>query len=172
MPTMPPAAQDRTGITFIDLEFDTSATGGARLGDIASSLVSLDELLRDLGSIAAYPSSVEFRKIEIVAIEMRNPLKIKLSLFAIPADAVRAFQDICRDIIIYRERRSRQAMTSESEDMNTKRSANIKAAVERVLLALAKDDHITDKEASRMFGHIVTLQDAEVPLKRIEVKEE
>src|SRR6185436_19496143 len=124
---MPPAAQDRSGITFIDLEFDTGATGGARLGDIASSLVSLDELLRDLGSIAAYPSSVEFRKIEIVAIEMRNPLKIKLSLFAIPADAVKSFQDICRDIIIYRERRSRQAaMTSESEDMNTKRSANIR----------------------------------------------
>src|SRR6188472_732340 len=136
---MSAAAQDQSGITFIDLEFDTGTTGAAHLGDIASSLVSLDELLRDLGSIAAYPSSVEFRQIEIVAIELRNPLKIKLSLFAIPVEAVKAFQDICRDIIIYRERRSRQAaMTaSESGDMKAKRLATIKIAVERVLGATA-----------------------------------
>ena len=170
---MCPAAETRTEGTFIDLEFDTDTTGGARLGDIASSLVSLDELLRDLGSIAAYPASVEFRKVEIVAIEMRNPLKIKLSLFAISADAVKAFQEICRDIIIYRERRSRQAaMTAgEWEDVNRKRLADIKAVLDRVVLARAADGSITDKEALRMFGHIVTLQDAAVPLKRVEVKE-
>ena len=109
---MCPPTPARPGVTFIDLEFDTGARGGAALGDIASSLVSLDELLRDLGSIAAYPASVEFRKIEIVAIEVRNPLRIKLSLFAIPADAVKAFQEICRDIIVHRERRSRQAAMS------------------------------------------------------------
>ena len=171
---MCPAGEARTEGTFIDLEFDTGATGGAGLGDIASSLVSLDELLRDLGSIAAYPASVEFRKIEIVAIEMRNPLKIRLSLFAISADAVRAFQEICRDIIVYRERRSRQAAMSagEWEDVNRKRLANIKAVVDRVLHAKATDGSITDREALRMFGHIVTLQDAAVPLKRVEVKDE
>ena len=69
---MSPTPREGTGVTFIDLEFDTGTSGGALLGDIASSLVSLDELLRDLASIAAYPSSVEFRKIEIVAIEMRQ----------------------------------------------------------------------------------------------------
>ena len=169
---MCPAAETRTEGTFIDLEFDTDTTGGARLGDIASSLVSLDELLRDLGSIAAYPGSVEFRKIEIVAIEMRNPLKITLSLFAISADAVRAFQEICRDIIIYRERRSRQAALTAGalEEVNRKRLADIKAVLDRVLPAKATDGSITDKEASRMFGHIVTLQDAAIPLKRVEVK--
>ena len=78
--------------TFIDLEFDTTPHRGAPLGDIASSLVSLHDLLRDLGSMAAYPSSAEFRDITVVAIEMRNPLKIKLSLRAIPAEAVKAFQ--------------------------------------------------------------------------------
>jgi hypothetical protein len=171
---MRPAAEARTGVTFIDLEFDTGARGGAALGDIASSLVSLDELLRDLGSIAAYPASVEFRKIEIVAIEMRNPLRIKLSLFAIPADAVKAFQEICRDIIVHRERRSRQAaMTAnEWEDINRQRLATIKAVVDQASHANGKDGSITDSEASRMFGHIVSLQDAEVPLKRIEVKDE
>jgi hypothetical protein len=137
---------------FIDLEFDTGATGRALLGDIASSLVSLDELLRDLGSMAAYPSSAEFRKIEIVAIELRSPLKVKLSLFAIPPDAVKAFQAICRDII-------------------SRRPANIEAA-----LALCTPDgahaRITEQEAQRMHGHIETLHNAEVPLRRIEVRED
>lgn len=169
---MCPAAETRTEGTFIDLEFDTGTTGGARLGDIASSLVSLDELLRDLGSIAAYPASVEFRKIEIVAIEMRNPLKIKLSLFAISPDAVKAFQEICREIIVYRERRSRQAAATagEREDGNAKRLADIKTVLDRVLHTKTTDGSITDKEALRMCGHIVTLQDAAVPLKRVEVK--
>ena len=91
----------RAGVTFVDLEFDTGTNGGALLGDIASSLVSLDELLRDLASIAADPSGVEFRNIEIVAIEMRSPLKIRLSLLGISPDAVKAFQEICRDIILF-----------------------------------------------------------------------
>jgi hypothetical protein len=145
---MCPATKARTGVTFIDLEFDTGTKGAALLGDIASSLVSLDELLRDLASIAADPSGVEFRKIEIVAIEMRHPLKITLSLFAISADAVKAFQEICRNIIYSRDRRSGQA------------------ALPKGVQAL-----ITDKEAQRLYGHIVALQNAEVPLKRVEVKE-
>ena len=94
---------NRADVTFVDLEFDTGARGGALLGDIATSLVSLDELLRDLASIAADPSCVEFRNVEIVAIEMRSPLKIRLSLFGISPEAVRAFQEICRDIILTRE---------------------------------------------------------------------
>jgi len=138
----------RTGVTFIDLEFDTGTKGAALLGDIASSLVSIDELLRDLASLAADPSSVEFRNIEIVAIEMRSPLKIRLSLFAISPDAVKAFQDICRDIIVFRERRSRSAALPEGLQAR-----------------------ITEQEAQRLQGHIAALQHAEIPLKRIEVKE-
>jgi hypothetical protein len=30
---------------------------------------------------------------------------------------------------------------------------------------------ITDQEAQRLYSHIVTLQNAEIPLKRVEVKE-
>jgi hypothetical protein len=132
-----------TNERFIDLEFDTGTTGGALLGDIATSLVSVDELLRDLASMAADASGAEFRNIEIVAIEMRNPLKIRLSLFGISPDAVRAFQDICRDIILSREGRL---------------SADVTA-------------RITDQEAKRLHGHIATLQSASIPLKRIEVTE-
>ena len=167
-------SSDKSLETFLDLEFGPGPNDATPLGDIASSLVSLDELLRDLASIAAYPSSVEFRTIEVVAIEMRRPLKIKLSLVAISADAVKAFQEICRDIIVYRERRSRQAAMSagEWEDVNRKRLVNIKAVVDRVLQAKATDGSITDKEALRMCGHIVTLQDAAVPLRRVEVKDE
>jgi hypothetical protein len=146
----------RAGVTSIDLEFDTGSKGSALLGDIASSLVSLDELLRDLASIAAYPDSVEFRKIEIVSIELRSPLKIKLSLFAIPPNAVKAFESICRDIIRFREQRSRQAPPA--------------ALVQRTLEGV--DARITEQEAQRLSSHIVTLQNAEIPLKRIEVKEE
>jgi hypothetical protein len=138
-------------MTFIDLEFDTGTKGSALLGDIASSLVSIDELLRDLASIAAYPSTIEFRKIEIVAIELRNPLRVKLSLFAISPDAVKAFQEICHDIIRFRER--------ESEEVGAKRLAGLQA-------------RITEKETQRLHGHILTLQNAEVPLRRVEVKEE
>jgi hypothetical protein len=129
---------------FIDLEFDTGAKGGALLGDIATSLVSLDELLRDLASIAADPSGVEFRNIEIVAIEMRSPLKIRLSLLGISPEAVKAFQEICRDIILFREGRL---------------PADVAA-------------RITEQEARRLYGHIATLRDAAIPLKRIEVTEE
>ena len=165
MSPVPPAP---TGITFIDLEFDTGTKGGALLGDIASSLVSLDELLRDLASIAAYPSSAEFRKIEIAAIDMRSPLKIRLSLFGISPDAVKAFQELCRYIIVFRERRS--LTPSEPDDVSARRLANINSA-----LALCTSDgaqaRITEQETQRLQGHIVTLQNAAIPLRRIEVKE-
>jgi hypothetical protein len=131
-------------MTFVELEFDTGAKGGAQLGDVASSLVCLDELLRDLGSIAADPSSVEFRNIEIVAIEMRSPMRIRLSLFGISPDAVKAFQEICRDIILSREGRL---------------PADVAARV-------------TEQEAKRLHGHVATIRDAAIPLKRIEVTEE
>ena len=39
---------------------------------------------------------------------------MKLSLLAIPADAINAFQDICRDIIVFRERPDRDATPAES----------------------------------------------------------
>ena len=164
----------RTGLTFIDLEFDTSAKTGAPLGDIASSLISLHDLLRDLATIAGYPASVEFREIQVVAIEMRSPMKIKLSLFAISAEAVKAFQEICREIIFFRERGSRQAAatTTLPEEVHAKRLANIRAALDLVLRADGKDGHLTEQEAQRLDGHIETLQNAEVPLKRVVVKEE
>jgi hypothetical protein len=140
-----------SGVTFVDLEFETGTRGGALLGDIASSLVSVDELLRDLGSIAAYPSSVEFRKVEIAAIEMRSPLKIRLALAAIPPEAIEAFEDICRSVILFRHR-----------DIRTVLERSIPQAV------LA---HITEQEAERLAGHVATLQHAKIPLQRVEVKE-
>jgi hypothetical protein len=137
-----------TGVTFIDLEFDTGTTGGALLGDIASSLVCVDELLRDLASIAAAQSSAEFRNIEIAAIEMQSPLKIRLSLLGISPEAVMAFQEVCRRIIVFRERRAE--------------------------LCIPKDVHarITEQELQRLCGHVLTLQNAAIPLKHVKVKEE
>lgn len=156
-----------TKVVFLDLEFDTAPNRGAPLGDIASSLVSLHDLLRDLGTLAAYPSSAEFREIRVVAIEMGNPLKIKLSLLAISAAAVKAFQEICRDIIFFRERRSHQAQRG---DIDAKRLANIKTALDLVLHADGNDGQLSEKEAQRLYGHIVALQNAEVPLKRVVVR--
>ena len=132
----------RAGVTLIDVEFDTGTEGGALLGDIATSLVSLDELLRDLGSIAADPDSVEFRNVEIVAIEMRSPLRITLSLFGISPDAITAFQEICRDVIL-----SRTFSTPEGIEAR-----------------------ITESEARRLHDHVATLQHAAIRLKRVEVK--
>lgn len=161
-------------VTFIDLEFDTTANRGAPLGDIASSLVSLHDLLRDLGTMAAYPSSVEFREIQVVGIEMRSPLTIKLRLLAISAEAVKAFQEICRDIILFRERRSHQGALAASqwEAIDAKRLAKIKTVLDVLLHAEGNTAHITEKETQRLYGHIVALQNAEVPLKRVVVKEE
>ncbi len=129
-------------------------------------------MLRDLGSIAADPSSVEFRDIRVVAIEMQNPLKIRLSLRAIPPEAVKAFQDICRGIV--RGRRSHQGGSTATQraDLDAKQLANIKAALDLVLHADGKDGHITAKEEQRLHGHILSLHNAEVPLKRVIVKEE
>ena len=139
------------GVTLIDLEFETGTRSGPLLGDIASSLVSVDELLRDLGSLAAYPSSVEFRKVEIAAIEMRSPLTIRLSLFGIPPEALAAFQEVCRDIIL-------------------SRSGNIRTLLERCVPE-AMHARVTEPEAARLAGHIATLQQAEIPLRRVEVKD-
>ena len=140
----------------INLEFDT-ANRGAPLGDIALSLVAVDDLLRDLAILAAYPAGVEFREIRVVAIEMRSPLTVKLSLLAIPPEAVKAFQEICRAVIHIRERRTQ---------------GNITSALDRVLHADGRNAHITEKETQRLYGHIATLQNAAVPLKRVVVKEE
>ena len=142
--------------TFIDLEFDT-ASRGTPLGDIALSLVTLHDLLRDLATLAAHPSSAEFREIQVVGIEMRSPLTIKLSLWAIPVEAVKAFQEICRDIIVFREQGSQ---------------ANIKKALDLVLHAEGRSAQITEKEGQRLRDHIAALQNAEVPLKRVIVKDE
>jgi hypothetical protein len=129
--------------TLVDLEFDTGIRGAALLGDVASSLVSVDELLRDLASMAADPSSAEFRNIEITAIEMRSPLKVRLSLYGISPDAIDAFQNICRDIIVSREFRVPGAVAA----------------------------RITDQEMARLQNHVAALRNAAIPLKRIEVKE-
>ena len=143
-------------VTFIDLEFDTGTRGGALLGDIASSLVSVDELLRDLASMTAYPSTVEFRKVEIVTIETRSPLKIRLSLFAISPEAVDAFQEIVRAIILIRQGRS---------------SSDIGAILERCL-PQAMLARVTEQETERLAGHVASLQRAEIPLRRVEIKEQ
>jgi hypothetical protein len=167
------AARATTKVTFIDLEFDTTPTRGAPLGDIASSLVSLHDLLRDLASIAAHRSSVEFRDVTVVAIELRNPLKIKLSLRAISTEAVTAFQEICRDIIVRRRRSHQGASTArQRDDLDARQRANIKTALDLVLHADGKDDHITEQEEQRLHGHVLALHNAEVPLKRVIVKEE
>ena len=144
-----------TGVTFIDLEFDTGTRGGALLGDVAASLVSLDELLRDLASIAAYPSSAEFRKIEIVSIEIQSPLKVRLSLFGISPEAVKAFQAICREFIFLRARRLTDI-----------------TPVLALCAPEGMDAHVTEQEAKRLYGHIVALQNAAIPLRRVVVREE
>jgi hypothetical protein len=144
--------------TRIDLEFDTAASRGMPLGDIASSLVSLHDLLRDLATMAADPASVEFREIQVVAIEMGRPLKIRLSLLAISPLAIKAFQEICRDIILFRDRPPVEA--------------NIQAALDLVLRADGKNDQLNERETARLHGHIVALQRAEVPLKRVVVRED
>lgn len=160
-------------MTFLTLEFGTDTNGATALSDIASSLVTVDELLRDLATIAAYPSSVEYRNIEVVGIEMRSPLKVTLSLFAISTEAVTAFQEICRDIMMYRERRGHHAAPAAGDwdEVNAARLATIKRA-----LGIEASDggqvRITDRDAQRLYGHMLTLQNAEIPLRRVEVKEE
>lgn len=136
--------------TFIDLEFDT-ARDEAPLGDIASSLVTLNDLLRDLGAMAADPSTIEFREIQVVAIEMRRPLTIKLSLRAIAPEAVTAFQELCRNII-----RSRDIA--------------IENVLQVMLNATGHSGDITEKETARLRGHIEALQNAQVRLKRVVVR--
>jgi hypothetical protein len=166
-----PAPRAPAAITFIDLEFDTTATRGAPLGDIASSLVTLHDLLRDLGTLASYPIGAEFREIQVVAIEMQRPLTIKLSLLGISAEAVKAFQEICRDIIRFRERRSPQAATAgERDDIDAKRRANIESVLS-VVLSAAGGSHLSETETQRLYGHMVALQNAEVALQRVVVKE-
>lgn len=163
----------RARVTYIDLEFDPGAHGGVLLGDIASSLVTLDDLLRDLGSIAAYPSSVEFREIQIVAIEMRRPLKIKLSLLEISDDAVLAFCDICRDVIRFHEGRAHQATLTPDQrnEFRARQLAIVKSALERCSLHTGQAN-ITEQETQRILGHLAALHNAGVPLKRIVVKDE
>ena len=139
-------------MTVIELEFDTGANGEPPLGDMAASLVSIDELLRDLATITGYPSSAEFREIQVAEIVMRSPLKVTLSLRAIPDDAIRAFQDICREIIVFRDRRSRQSAIDVAE-------------------ALCARQGVTEREVDRIRDHIATLQDAKVPLRGVVVKE-
>ena len=145
-------------VTFIDLEFDTIPNQGMPLGDVASSLVCLHDLLRDLATLAGDPSSAEFREIQVVAIEMRSPLTIKLSLLAIPAEAVKAFQEICRDVIRFREQRSP--------------AGNVETVLARVLPGAGNHGPLTEAEIQRLQGHIVTLQTAAIPLRRVVVREE
>lgn len=159
---------ERTAPIFLELAFDTGTRGAAQLGDVAASLVSLDELLRDLASIAAYSSGAEFRKIEIVSIEMRSPLRVKLALWAITPEAISAFQEICRDVILFREGRRRRSPAGGAGDAGTEQSAHLTEVLER---CLPPGEHaaITAPEVQRLLGHVVTLQNAAIPLKRVEL---
>lgn len=128
-------------------------------------------MLRDLAAIAADPSHPEYRNIEVVGIEMRSPLKVTLSLFAISADAIRAFQDVCRDIILHRERGGRDAALSaiESGDLDAKRLAIVTAALG---IDASDDGRITAQQGERLLQQIKTLQNAEIALRRVEVRQE
>lgn len=137
----------------IDLEFDTDAAGHAPLGDIARSLVSIDELLRDLATLSA--STTEYREIQVAGITMRSPLTVSLTLHAIPDDAVKAFQELCRAIIVFRDRPSRQA------------------AIDGALAACAvmgQHGRITDDESRRINAQIAMLDTADVRLKAVIVR--
>lgn len=133
-------------MTIIELEFDTGDSGQAPLGDIASSLVAIDELLRALTTIAAYAPRAEYREIQVSEIIMRSPLKVTLSLRSIPVEAVKAFQDICRAIVVSRGR-SRDSAIAVAE-------------------ALCARQGITEREVQHVRSHVATLQNAEVPLRR------
>ena len=137
-------------MTALELEFETGPTDRVLLGDIAANLVAVDELLRDLATITSYSSEAEFREIQVAEIVMRSPLKVTLSLHAIPLDAVKAFQEICREIIVFRNRSRRPAID--------------------IAEALCARQGVTDREVQRIRGHIATLQDAKVPLKAVVVK--
>jgi len=139
----------------IELEFDTTAAGHAPLGDIARSLVSVDELLRDLATLAAYPSNAEYRQIQVAGITMRSPLTVSLSLLAIPEEAVKTFQEICRAIIVFRDRPSRQP------------------AIDAALAGCVAPGHagLTEDEARRIHDHIAKLDIADVRLKAVGIRE-
>ena len=157
--------------TFIDLEFDTAANRGAPLGDIASSLVSIHDLLRDLAALGASASGPEYRDIRVVNIEMRSPLTITLELRAISADAVKAFQELGRAVILYRERRSQHdaVKMSGSVDVTANRQAEIVAALKLLSDGKAEPD-ISAQEMRRLNDQLAMLQNAEVPLKRVVVR--
>jgi hypothetical protein len=159
------------GITFIDLEFDTAASGGAPLGDIASSLVSIHDLLRDLAALGASESGPQYRDIRVVNIEMRSPLTITLELRAISNDAVKAFQELGRAVILFRERRSQRAavIATDGDAAGIGRGAAIATAM-RLLSEGGGHVDITAQEIERVNDHVITLQRAEVPLKRVVVR--
>ena len=169
---MTDATAGATGeITLIDLEFDTAANRGAPLGDIASSLVSIHDLLRDLAALAGSDSGPRYRDIRVVNIEMRSPLTITLELRAISEDAVKAFQELGRAVILFRERRSQQDALSASRSQDV--DANRRAAIATALKLLSRDSptvDITAQETERLNDQLVSLQNAEVPLKRVVVR--
>ena len=136
----------------LELEFDTGPADRVALGDIAAKLVAVDELLRDLATITSYTSQPEFREIQVAEIVMRSPLKVTLSLRAIPVEAVKAFQDICREVIVSRGR-SRDSAIAVAE-------------------AVCARQGVTERDVQRVRGHVATLQNAEVPLKAVVLKGE
>lgn len=131
--------------------------------------------MRDLAAISAHPSHAEFRNIEVVAIETRERLKVKLSLLAIPANAINAFQDICRDVIVFRERPDRDPAPAASawQDVIARRLATIATNLGSVGTAyINSDDRLTAQDARRLERHMEFLLNAAMPLRRVEVKSE
>jgi hypothetical protein len=139
--------------TVIDLEFDTPPDDGAPLGAIAENLVSIHDLLRDLAALAADPSTAEYRDIQVVAIEMRRPLTIKLSLLGISSTAVKAFQDLSREVILCRER---EPLT-------------LTQTVTRIVDEAGENGLPTAQELQRLHDHLDVLRRSSVSLRRVVV---
>ncbi|MEO5740514.1 MAG: hypothetical protein ABIS29_07970 [Vicinamibacterales bacterium] len=111
----------------------------------------------------------------MVAIETRDRLGVKLSLFAIPQDAINAFQDICRDIILFRERLGADATPTEAtwQNLIARRLAAIRSVLDNGAAAeMSEHDRLTVQDARRLQRHMEVLRNATMPLRRMEVKNE
>jgi hypothetical protein len=157
------------------LIFDFHAEeGAATLGRLRDLFDALNDVLNIYRTLNAYPSGgPPGTANHVVTLQMQSPLKIKVSLFKVPKEAVDAILSFFNGIIFYREERSRRAAmaASEWENVYAKRLRNIDKAG---AIATGQGDRaeLTTSEVERLLRASRTLEQSPMQLTQAHIEDE
>jgi hypothetical protein len=154
---------------------------GYELKDLAQVFFAIDTLARELNKISMdtrprkppddFTRMLAPREsVTMSDISMNSPLQVKITLLEITEKAVEALVNLVRVAMFrkHEKRRLAAVLASEWEDVNAKRLANIRTAME-IAMEAKRTKIVTEKEAARITRALLKLERSPISLDKIQV---